>query len=408
MIFFILGSHPTISIAEIAAVVGFKKDYSLASKEILILDEVEQTPEFLQNRLAGTVKIGDVVGEVKKFDQNEMADFIVSLLQDESKVTFGISVYSCGGNKKGLADEVKKLGMAVKKRLKENGQTARFVDSKESELSSAAIVGEKILENGGEFVLIALPDKIVVGQTRMVQDFKAWSNRDYGRPARDAKSGMLPPKLARMMINLTGSVMDKKFCPLLDPFCGSGTVLMEAALMGWPKITGGDISEKAIENTRNNLNWLQKNAEVNTTQIQLINRPIETLGEELKEKFNTIVAETFLGPPLTGHESPEKIRSIFSDLEKRTRSALLALAKLLDKNGTAILALPVFRINEKILYLPIKKIAAKAGLMIENILPDSLPKDLQSLTASGGLFYARPDQKVGREIVKLCPLKSTN
>jgi len=211
------------------------------------------------------------------------------------------------------------------------------------------------LENGGEFVLIALPDKIVVGQTRMVQDFKAWSNRDYGRPARDAKSGMLPPKLARMMINLTGSVMDKKFCPLLDPFCGSGTVLMEAALMGWPKITGGDISEKAIENTRNNLNWLQKNAEVNTTQIQLINRPIETLGEELKEKFNTIVAETFLGPPLTGHESPEKIRSIFSDLEKRTRSALLALAKLLDKNGTAILALPVFRINEKILYLPTKK-----------------------------------------------------
>ena len=35
-----------------------------------------------------------------------------------------------------------------------------------------------------------------------MQDFEQWGARDYGRPSRDAVRGMLPPKLARMMVNL--------------------------------------------------------------------------------------------------------------------------------------------------------------------------------------------------------------
>jgi tRNA G10 N-methylase Trm11 len=41
---------------------------------------------------------------------------------------------------------------------------------------------------------------------------------------------------------------------LLDPCCGSGTVLAEAAAQGWYPV-GGDLDPAAIEATRQNLGW---------------------------------------------------------------------------------------------------------------------------------------------------------
>jgi hypothetical protein len=35
-----------------------------------------------------------------------------------------------------------------------------------------------------------------------LQDFESYSKRDYGRPARDPRTGSLPPKLAQILINL--------------------------------------------------------------------------------------------------------------------------------------------------------------------------------------------------------------
>ncbi|MFH1252730.1 MAG: DNA methyltransferase [Candidatus Uhrbacteria bacterium] len=421
MLFFTLGSHPTLSVAEIAAVLGVKKNYSHCSKEILLLDEVNESPEWLQNRLAGTVKIGDIVGEVKKINQDEMADLIVSLLpqpgrnDDAKRIVFGLSVYSCGAPVNELVREAKRLGMAVKKRLKENGQAARLVSVNTPALTSAAVTGEKLLENGGEFVLIATKEKILIGQTRTVQNFNAWSDRDYGRPARDAKSGMLPPKLARMMINLAtspppslaasygghGLTPPRKGGGILDPFCGSGTVLMEAALMGFTKIIGSDISEKAIKDTEENLKWLQNNGGPDISQIKLFVKPVENLGEELKEKVEALVAETYLGPSLRDRETPARLKQISDDLEKRTFSGLLAIRGLLKKNGVAVLALPVLKVGSTIHYLPIKKLAAAAELSIAKMIPENLPLELQAQTSSGGLIYSRQDQRVGREIIKL-------
>ena len=263
MNFFILGSHPALSIAEIATILGPGKDYSKASKEILLLDDIDQAPEVLQERLAGTVKIGSIVSEVKKINQAEVADLIVSLIPaaqhsggrtddvEAKRISYGISTYACGAPINELASEGKRLGMAVKKRLKENSLSSRFVSCNTSALTTAAVTGEKLLETGGEFVLIAMPGKILIGQTRTVQDFVAWSNRDYGRPKRDTKSGMLPPKLARMMINLSRADVDK--ATILDPFCGSGTIISEAVAMGFECLIGSDVSDKAVKDARENL-----------------------------------------------------------------------------------------------------------------------------------------------------------
>ncbi len=45
---------------------------------------------------------------------------------------------------------------------------------------------------------------------------------------------------------------------ILDPFCGSGTILQEAMLLGFKNIYGSDKDKRAIANSKENINWLKK------------------------------------------------------------------------------------------------------------------------------------------------------
>lgn len=63
----------------------------------------------------------------------------------------------------------------------------------------------------------------------------------------------LHPKIARALVNLSGI---KKQETLLDPFCGTGGVLLEAGLLGI-HIIGSDIDKKMIDGCRKNLEFYQ-------------------------------------------------------------------------------------------------------------------------------------------------------
>jgi len=59
------------------------------------------------------------------------------------------------------------------------------------------------------------------------------------------------PKLARTLVNLARV---KEGAQILDPFCGSGAILVEAGLMGM-KIFGKDISRYMLDGCKKNLNF---------------------------------------------------------------------------------------------------------------------------------------------------------
>ncbi len=59
----------------------------------------------------------------------------------------------------------------------------------------------------------------------------------------------LSPKLARAMVNLTGVSRDM---PLVDPFCGSGGILREAALLGHP-VVGYDTKQETLSRAQQNV-----------------------------------------------------------------------------------------------------------------------------------------------------------
>ena len=359
MIFFVLGSYPELSIAEIEAVTGRR---GLRVQDILLIDELDASLPNLQNRLAGTIKIGSIVGSMKKFDKEEAADLIRSMISvGRERVEFGISCYSPA-----LLRQMQALGLTVKTKLKEDGVSCRLVVSKEPTLSSVVVAKNKLLESGGEFVVIQTKEEVLIGQTETIQDFEAWSERDFGRPARDAKSGMLPPKLARMMINLSGVEPTKSF--LLDPFCGSGTVLMEASLMGFQEIVGGDISEKAVKDSKKNLRWLLGD--------QALPEVFLTDAEELRTDghVDVVVTEPFLGPPQRGSESRSQLEKIKADLARLYQKSFANIHTLMKPGAKLVVAFPLFAGHEV------------------------MTKPLSGFEPQKRFLYERVGQRVGREI----------
>jgi 16S rRNA G966 N2-methylase RsmD len=368
---------------------------------LLIPEDIHDLPS-LQYSLGGTIKTGWTIGEMETWNDQMLIDLITAYAvaaEGKEKITFGISLYDLGGRVISAEKKkaVERLGLMIKNILKETGRPVRFVSSKEPTLSSVIVETNHLLSSGGEFVLFLDGARVLVGQTQTVQDFAAWSDRDYGRPLRDAKSGMLPPKLARIMINLAGKDITR--ATLLDPFCGSGTILMESALLECPHLIGSDISAKAIEQTRCNMDWLFKNGFEKKPAITLLETAAEHLPSLLTQSVDLIVTETYLGPPQKGRESSETLMHALKDIEIMLSASLPSLHRLIKKDGVMILACPVYHSKEKPLFLPMQKIAESSRWKI-----NPFPEALTPLSPSGGLIYERPGQKVAREILKMIPI----
>jgi len=399
MRFFILGNHPTLSVAEIAALFPEASDFSLSSEETCLLDVPSDSSRV--SRLGGIIKSGEILAETGLDTPEELGDLLEQAILAKTidgRTVFGISVHSLapGAPIKPIVAKTKALGLGIKKRLKNNGKSARLVTSTTPALPSVAIQTNHLLASGGEFVILVTNQKIYLGETDHVQDFSAWSDRDYGRPARDTKSGMLPPKLARMMVNLTAADPSKDH--LADPFCGSGTILMEAVLSGFSRISGSDISEKAIKDSKTNLEWLAARAGLGLTLPTLEVADVRTLQETFGQ-VDTIATETYLGPVSRNIGIPtprarEDLMKLFSD-------AFTRLFQALKPGGRAVVAFPCWRDQQSFIYLPLKQELARIGFSVLPPLPASVPKFLSNLTPSGGLLYARPDAAVGREILIL-------
>lgn len=388
--FFILGSHPDLAKAEILSVVGSDSKILLESSAVLILDSVTVPLEDLQNRLGGTIKIGVILDEYLGADARACGNAIIEKAKEatgKNKITFGFSAYDLGNPKavQRIMRTFKVLGSEIKQALKETERPVRFVQAIGEALTSVVVDTNGLCESGGEFCMFATEMSIILGRTSTVQDFKAWSDRDFGRPARDSRSGMLPPKLARMMINLSGA--NPSSSTILDPFCGSGTIPMEAALMGFTHIIGSDISEKAIRDSRVNTSWLYEKKFLHPItpkeEIEFHVSKAEEIQKIITNPVDAIVAETYLGPPKHGWDRPA-LEALKAELMKMYRDSLGALSKKLKANGTIVIAFPAFVVNNEIIKLPLKKAIEEAGLTLEN-----------------AWMYRRPDQMTAREIVRM-------
>lgn len=403
--FFILGQNPTLSSAEIAAVLEqFKIEPSSLdlSSEALVF-ETEKSFDLSQifMRLGGSVKAGAIAEALLEVQPEDIVQNLKSLAQ--KKIYFGFSFYKLNeeisnSDFKKTCQKIKNLGMNVKKLLQELKIQARWVISKEMNLSSVVVKKNKLLtEAGAEIVFLIGKNKIYLGKTSAVQEFEELSFRDYGRPARSMRVGLMPPKLAKAMINFAKA---GKTATILDPFCGFATILEEAMLWGYKNLIGSDINAETLAGAKQNLEWLAKSYKLQATGYKLLASDVRRLSEKLLPRsVDAVVTEPYLGPPLQGNEPPEKIEQIIKELSALYLDAFREFKKILKPAGKIVILLPVFHTVSGDFFMPILEEIKKIGFKAADLLPKNFEKyQFLKINPRKSIVYSRPNQKVFREI----------
>ena len=393
----ILGRQPEISIAELEAQLPNARFSMSHSLNFCYIDT--QNDAILDiNRLGGTIKIAVKLSE-------KPLDFLRNL--PEGKITLGVSDYSSHASKKSAATEALKL----KKILVRHGRSVRVIENKTAELSTATSLHNGLSGNNERKVeLIKVNDNWfkVIG----VQDIDAYSKRDQARPARDAKVGMLPPKLAQILINLCGPL--KENSRILDPFCGTGVVLQEALLMGY-RAYGTDINDRMVEYTNKNLSWLcdefQKNSseggpEPGKARISA-GRPWRRAGQTRPEieffeihqgdatsfqwqsPIDAVACEGYLGKPMSTVPPEIKLKTEKQECRSIILGFLKNLAKQITPNTPVVIACPAW----------LREDGSYSRLEILDEI-DNLGYNVNNKSREG-LLYHRESQIVARDIIIL-------
>ncbi|MFA6194603.1 MAG: hypothetical protein WC719_02565 [Patescibacteria group bacterium] len=388
--FFVLGTNSALSAAELAAVMDFNEPRLLATDFLVVDSPREINAENLIKRLGGTIKIGRIEAEIKSGDDKNLEAVLrkMALARRQagtgSKFNFGFSDYGKRAFNK------KDLGLKLKKYFSEENVSSRFVISREKTLSSVVVAQNKLLKNGIEIILAGDGDNIIIGETLAVQPFKDLSLRDFGRPARDDMSGMLPPKLAQIMINL--AQVDDLNAVLIDPFCGSGTVISEAVMMGYKHLFASDISAKAVEDTRRNVNWTKELYKIEEVKLKLFVKNTLDLSKFIKgDSVEAIITEPYLGP----QRGLIAFKTVISNLEELYSGSLKEFHKVLQSGGRVVMIWPMF-------YGQRPMTPDYSGFKLLNMIPESLREsEFIKKHNRETIIYGRPGQKVYREIAVL-------
>jgi len=333
--------------------------------------------------------------KVSKISEQKSYEDIFQYIYDVSQVRgwkfhYWISIF-------GKQSNLKTTLIWTKKFLKEKDVSSRFVNQDFSNMSSAIINGEKLVEKWSDFTIINTWDVIYLGQTIWVQDIEAYSKRDYGK-SRDMQIWMLPPKLSQIMINIsyphppsgTSPLQEEeKQFTIYDPFCGLGTILIESQHMWNKDVYGSDFNPEMIEASLKNT-W--------SKNIFLFDARDMAENDIFKNNIDAIVTEWFLWEIMTkkniSHERIDIQRNNLSKLYEKCFSGLQSAWF----DGNIVISFPFWEIDKKYFYFTEIYEILEKYCEIQSIFPENI--DL-SPTKSWSLLYKRDSQLVWREIFKL-------
>lgn len=331
----VLGRQPEISLAELRALgVSVGRIWTNASPENLAklhrprrVYHLAFTSDAkvlqLKNRLGGTIKIARALEE-------SPLEYLNAL--DHPKITFGLSDFNAVNPRL-----VSRAALQLKEKLSEN-HGVRVVANQTPVLSSATILKNGLLHpEKGRAEILRLNGRYFV--TLHEQNITAYSRRDQNRPARDARVGMLPPKLAQILINLCGDL--PQGARILDPFCGTGVILQEAEIMGYAAY-GTDLSARMIEYSRQNLAWLSENWFLSPDVPAARLEEGDATSHRWQPPVNAVATEIYLGPPLSRIPQEGQFRALRSEARDLVQRFLANLSRQIASGTPVVLAAPAW------------------------------------------------------------------
>ena len=401
----ILGRQPSIGIAELESVFSGEKIHALGDYACLI-----ETEKLNVSHFGSILKTGQVVFEVNSTDWRDVSKKITKIFEHDfadfsGKITLGISTYGL----KTRANEVSKTGTIIKQKLKNHGVSVRIIPSKNTELSTAISHNNKLglSEKKIEILVVRGGKKTIIALSEGAQNITSYARRDQNRPKRDAFVGMLPPKLAQTMINLgvgenqpqIQALFGKKTFEnpeILDPFCGTGTVIQEALLKGF-KANGTDLSEKMVEFSKENSDWFVREFKPHGEVGEIYEADATIEKWSFTKKLSSVVCETYLGQPFSAPPSPKKLAEVRENCNRIISNFLKNLATQIPDGTQICIAVPAWKTqNGDFSHLPLIDFLNELGYNRKEFMRVK-PQDL---------IYYRENQVVARELLVLIRSKN--
>jgi tRNA G10 N-methylase Trm11 len=366
---FLLGREPELSLAELLGLFPSVKKQGMFAF-------VESEREFIPliASLGGTIKAGKVLAEnVSKADLDKICvQCILPTLQPEKKTRIAVDAFVSGLNN---------LVFKIKDTLKTQWHSIRVVQHDNGRVKTATTLHEKLIERGCELIILTGDTGYTVAQTMWVQDIDAYTRRDINRE-RSMSVGMMPPKLAQIMINL--ATKGERELQVWDAFCGLGTTLIEASHMGHTSLLGSDISDEMVVATKSNTAWLQ------AQNIEIFHHDARRIDTKKVTIPTVIVTEWMLGhnftPGTLTHTSAIKERSLLESLYREFFASAFRNTSI----ESIVCCLPVWNIGRESIYMP-----------THTVLAPDWKLDPLCQSQRRYLLHARPGQSVTREILML-------
>lgn len=397
----ILGRQPSLGIAELESLYGADKIRTAGDTAAV----VDVDPCLLAfDRLGGSVKFCKILTTLDTTNWGQIEKFLLQVsagqseAMPEGKMLLGLSLY-------GFSEPIRRIeatGLALKKVIRKTGRPVRLVPNKAADLNSAQVLHNKLTSpNGWELIFVKDGDKTIVAQTVKIQDIEAYTRRDRERPKRDSRVGMLPPKLAQIIINLAAGLVPESalssICEIpadqpiprpilnqtvLDPFCGTGVLLQESLLMGYSAY-GTDLEPRMIDYSQVNLEWLNRGDDFRLEQG-------DATTHTWSGAVNLVAAETYLGRPFTSLPDNETLNQTVMDCNLILKKFLRNIDSQLAAGTRLCLAVPAWQIRPgQFKHLP----------LIDSL--DELGYNRVSFEHSSDedLIYYRDDQVVARQLL---------
>ena len=423
---FVLGSNWLLSIAELLVYLqdrgynGILVDHSRNAAIVDIKQRVSNEEIIdMQSALGGCFKIGKVIWEydidialnaypAKKAASKDALQEIQKIAwlkivwprAKGRKIRFGISTYPIlSGNfpinfrrfSRGMNDQVKKL-------LLENGaKRADYYaydepDRRVEKRLNIALWPKTIAKNSlltspnAEILAIFSEKSLYIARTNVVYDSMLQQYRDESRPFVAAEIST-SPKICRTLLNLSGA---RPGDTILDPFCGTGTLLMEAAMLGM-RCIGVDIDADQVQGARSNLKWLAKDMG-EKLDYDIVQGDSRELSSIVRKQVDAVAFEPILGPIYKMPPLKEEAVRTIKELTTLYRKVLTEISVILRPDGRVAMTIPVINAEGEPISVDFKDLTKGTGLALYRMLSSD---SIRSKSDSNPRLKIRP----GRELI---------
>ena len=422
---FIPGKNWKLSLAELVSFLEARRvkfEIVAFSREFFTVDIYEYAEVLDIADFGGIIKIGNVTKnfstgllteaflreskENKTRIKEEIAtnSLIDGMLEKASgKYTFGVSVYNSDEALRPVSRMVQRfVGSTIKRELREHGVKAGFMgfakDRQCPQLTHVEVLKKNMVENKAEALFCMGKQQTWLAVTTGVHNPFEFQKRDIGKP-RQRKIFAMPPRLARIMVNLSFCTPGKV---LLDPFCGVGTILQEA-LLAKANVLGMDLNQWCVDAAKENLEWLTNEYALKASEFRVLRGDALGMARKIGQKVDGVVTEPDLGPALRDVPTAPYALKIVEKLKPLFFGFLTEAYKVLASGGRLVLVTPYFKTRSgKPVRMPLEEKAEEIGF--RRVYP--FPKEffagenaaIQKLVETRSLWDVAERHKVGREI----------